>query len=401
MYDEYNTLIDTFNYNIERYGIEITVSDRTIKALFKRRSDDSGNTKNQYLTMFTSFDDNVEQGEIVILHDKRYLALKDNSNENTVYNKTHCIDCNHFIKYELKWIDNDKKADLTEFYIYGEDISASILTFDGTSTINSTCHFIFPLNDLTRRIRTNDRFFADLSDVGVWKIRDINYQNNLCNVYCIRDVINEYDDIENLIADRWLYETKPDNYLIQLEPSTLEIQTGNTDTISVTVYKNDELLEPTPQITYNLSQSGIVDVDATNNRIEALSQGEVVITGSYKINENDTCETDSIKVTVTAPSYGEVIITPAYNKTGYYGVRQSSEQLFTASITGVDNPVWNITLDAQGISSSKYISTISNNDGTFKVKCNSVESAKRLKYTITETISGKSTEYLVGLISLF
>ena len=163
MYDEYNILKDTFTYNLSQYGVEVLVNNRPVKAIFKMRMDDSGKGKDQYLTMFTDFSDNVQQGDEIILNNKQYLALKDNSDENTVYNKTHCIDCNQVIKYELRCTDNTDKADLTTFYANADDLSSSVLTSGGVSTLQSTCHFTFPLNELTKRINLNDRFFSGQS----------------------------------------------------------------------------------------------------------------------------------------------------------------------------------------------------------------------------------------------
>ena len=110
MFDEYNTLQDTFALNLSLYGVSVLVNGTPIKALFKRRSDESGQGKGQYLTMFTAYSDHVEQGDTIELDGKLYLALKDNSNENTTYNQTHCIDCNQEIQYELRYADDSTKA---------------------------------------------------------------------------------------------------------------------------------------------------------------------------------------------------------------------------------------------------------------------------------------------------
>ena len=75
MYDEYNILKDTFTYNLSQYGVEVLVNNRLVKAIFKMRMDDLGKGKYQYLTMFTAFSDNVQQGDEIILNNKQYEAV--------------------------------------------------------------------------------------------------------------------------------------------------------------------------------------------------------------------------------------------------------------------------------------------------------------------------------------
>ncbi len=402
MFDEYNTLQDTFALNLSLYGVSVLVNGSPIKALFKKRSDESGQGKDQFLTMFTAYSDNVEQGDTIELNGKLYLALKDNSDENTIYNKTHCIDCNQVIKYELRYADDYTKADLVTFNAYGEDISASVLGGD-VLTLQSTCHFTFPLNDLTRRIDLNDRFFAGQSKTGVWKVRDINYQNNFCEVYCNRDVIDTVnDDPANMIADRWLFERKPDEYKVTITPESFTIQEEQTQQLTVTVYKNNELLSPTPEITYAIDNDTVVSIDPETNIVTGLKEGNATITGSYVAQEGDICTPDTVAVEITAkPVAAEIVVTPPYpSGLEYYKVRQFEEITFTASIAGVASPQWTITLDPQGIPSNNYTSSIDNSAGTFTVECKSLYSGKYLKYTISEATTGKALDYYISLVSM-
>lgn len=404
MFDEYNTLQDTFALNLSLYGVSVLVNGTPIKALFKRRSDESGQGKDQYLTMFTAYSDHVEQGDTIELDGKLYLALKDNSNENTTYNKTHCIDCNQEIQYELRYADDPKKADLVTFNVHGDEISASVLGGE-LQTLQSTCHFTFPLNDLTRRINLNDRFFAGQSKTGVWKIRDINYQNNFCEVYCNRapiDTVN--DDPENMIADRWLFERKPDEYKVQLSPDTFTIQEGQTQQLTVTVYKNGEPVETTPEITYTIDDPTSVSVDPKTNIATGLLEGNATITGSYRPMEGDICTNGKVTATITPkPIAADIVVTPDYDSgKDYHSVKQNyGPTTFTATIEGVDSPQWTITLDPQGIPSANYTSSIDNGAGTFTVTCKAIYSGKYLKYTISEATTRKTLDYNVRLASMF
>lgn len=404
MFDEYNTLQDTFALNLSLYGVSVLVNGSPIKALFKKRSDESGQGKDQFLTMFTAYSDNVEQGDTIELNGKLYLALKDNSDENTIYNKTHCIDCNQVIKYELRYADDSTKADLVTFNAYGEDISASVLGGD-VLTLQSTCHFTFPLNDLTRRIALNDRFFAGQSKTGVWKVRDINYQNNFCEVYCNRDVIDTVnDDPANMIADRWLFERKPDEYKVTITPDTFTIQEGQTQQLTVDVFKNGEPVEPTPEITYTIDDPTVVSVDPKTNIATGLKEGNATITGSYIVQEGDICINAKVTATITPkPVSKDIVVTPPYDDgKDYHSVKQNwGPTTFTATIEGVDSPQWTITLDPQGIPSNNYTSSIDNGTGTFTVECKYLYNGKYLKYTISESTTGKTLDYNVLLAAMW
>ena len=403
MFDEYNTLQDTFALNLSLYGVSVLVNGTPIKALFKRRSDESGQGKGQYLTMFTAYSDHVEQGDTIELDGKLYLALKDNSNENTTYNKTHCIDCNQEIQYELRYADDSTKADLVTFNVHGDEISASVLGGE-LQTLQSTCHFTFPLNDLTRRINLNDRFFAGQSKTGVWKIRDINYQNNFCEVYCNRSTIDTVnDDPENMIADRWLFERKPDEYKVQLSPDTFTIQEGQTQQLTVDVFKNGEPVEPTPEITYTIDDPTIVSVDPKTNIATGLKEGNATITGSYITQEGDICINAKVTATITPkPVSKDIVVTPPYDDgKDYHSVKQNwGPTTFTATIEGVDSPQWTITLAPQGIPSNNYTSSIDNGAGTFTVECKYLYNGKYLKYTISEATTGKTLDYNVLLAAM-
>lgn len=401
----YDVLTDTFNYNLNNYGINITVENRTVKALFKLKSNTgmaSSKSKDQYLTIFTSYADNIQQGEEIILNGKHYLALKDNSDENTVYNKTFCIDCNQVIKYELRRKDDTTKADLTSFYASADNLSSSVNITDGITTLQSTCHFSLQLNDLSKRINLNERFFSGQNKTGVWRIRDINYQNGFCELYCIRDLIKDTDDTQNMIADRWKFESKPNVYDIAISPANFTINEGSTQQLTIVVKKDNTVVSPTPEIDYAISDSSIIAVDSTSNIATGLKAGTATITGSYKEADNDIVNTVGVVATVnTKKAVGDIVVNPEYsNGFSYYSVRQHYDAtVFTANLSGVDTPQWNIVLDANGNAATNYTVTIDNTAGTFSVACNKI-SSNILKFNIYENTSGKTLEYDVKLVSM-
>lgn len=303
-----DNLKEIFNETLKREGKDIIVGDTSIKVFF--RINDSSTTE-RYLTMFVPVNQAIEQGNTFTLNGVHYLVLKQLTPENDVYQKFICIQTNEHVKFMLKHRDDNTKADLTEFEMYMPDsFSDQVQSTSGLLTIDSKAEFKLSLNDLSRRIQINDRFFNEYYG-AVWKITDINYKDGIVSLFCERDLTNPSDDKINGIANYHDYNNQPE------------------------------------------------------------------------------------------PEMGEIVINPPYDEDGRYAVHQYDMVTFTASIEGVDSPEWNITLDAQGIPSANYVSTIDNANGTFTVENNKLYKGAYLKYTVTENTSGKTTEYYVELAPLF
>ena len=206
-----------------------------------------------------------------------------------------------------------------------------------------------------------------------------------------------------MIADRWLFERKPDTYKITITPESFTIQEEQTQQLTVTVHKNNELISTTPKITYTVNDDTVVSVDPETNIATGLKEGNTTITGSYIAQESDICTPDTVAVEITAkPVVAEIVVTSPYSSgLEYYKVRQFEEITFTASIAGVSSPQWTITLDPQGIPSSYYTSSINNSACTFTVECKTLYNGKYLKYTISEATTGKTLDYYIALVSMF
>lgn len=207
-------------------------------------------------------------------------------------------------------------------------------------------------------------------------------KHELCEVYCNRDTITDSDDIENMIADRWLFEHKPDTYTVTITPKTFTIMEEDTQQLTVEVLKNNETVSPTPQIIYSIDEPAIVSIDPETNIATGLKEGSAIISGSYKGQDNDICVVGKSVATITPkPVVADIVITPPYpdGKTAYPVKQGYDATTFTASVSGVENPKWTIVLDAQGIASSKYTSKIDNSAGTFSVACNSKNYGTYLK----------------------
>lgn len=296
----------------------------------------------------------------------------------------------------LRRPDNAAQADLTVFYVNADDISQKEKITSSVSTLTSSGHFTFPLNELTQRINVNERIYA--GNNIPWIIRDIVYQNNLIEIYCERSQQDaDNDDISNLVADRWRFEDKPDTYTIMATPANVTLAEGDTTALTVSVEKNNLAMSPTPVTAWTASNGNCTVSD--DNVITGVIVGMTTLTGSYSEQNNDICNPAIVNVTVEAKTaVTDIVVTPAYDCYTYYGVTQGSTQTFIATIDGIDNPSWTITLNANGNASTAYTSTISGNK--FTVTAKSI-SSKYLIYTVSEAVSGKTLIYNVKLASLF
>lgn len=380
-------LVDIFNETLEREGVDITIGSDTFKVFFRRN--EKGDTI-PHSKLYALYSDNIKQGEVFTINGSKYLITKDLTSENMTYRKYECIRCNATIKWMFG------KNDLVIFDCYMKDISATQLSNSGTVVLDSKIEVWLPLNDDSKRINLNMRFFCGVYD-SVNVVTDRNYLNGICYLYAERGTVTSYDDTDNGIAERWLYETKQDNYEIIISESSIEIEQEETQTLNVSVKKNDSTMEETPTITWNVVDNMICSIDDTNT-ITGLEVGQTKITGSYKVNDNDTCTTDSVIVKVNEKSVviGEIEVSPAYNSSTYYMLLLNRTATFTCSISGVSNPQWNITLDPTGNTSSNYRSTIDNDNGMFTVY-NVAKSSYVLIYNIEETTTGKTATYQIRL----
>ena len=179
-------------------------------------------------------------------------------------------------------------------------------------TVASTAEFIFTLNDDSRRLYINQRFFCGYFGLA-WKITDINYKDGMAYVYATRDAAQSTDDKINGIADRWNYETKPSTYQVVITEDTVALDVGKTQTLAASVLKDGTAMTTTPTITWTVADATIASIDSTNT-ITALKQGTTKITGSYHVTDNDTTITDSVTATITqSVVIGDIVITPKYN----------------------------------------------------------------------------------------
>ena len=383
-------LLDTFKETLEREGTSIVIGADTFKVFFRRN--EKGETI-AHSTLYALYSNQIKQGEVFSLNGNKYLITKELTAENTTYRKYDCVQCNATIK----WMYG--KNDLVIYDCYMVGIADSLKSSANATIINSKIEVWLPLNADSERIILNGRFFCG-SYVSANKIIDINYLNGLCILYAERDTILSTDDEINGIASRWTFEDKPSNYSVAITESDVEIEQDATTQLTVAVSKNGSLMETQPTINWTISDGSVCSVDSSNI-VTGLVVGSTKITGSYKVNDYDTCTSDSVNVVVKDKPVvvGDVVVTPVYNATTYYNLKQGVTTTFTASISGLASPQWNITVNANGNTTTNYTATINNTNGTFTIK-NLKMSSYKLLVTVAEQTTGKSMVYSINLGSL-
>ena len=383
-------LLDTFKETLEREGTSIVIGADTFKVFFRRN--EKGETI-AHSTLYALYSNQIKQGEVFSLNGNKYLITKELTAENTTYRKYDCVQCNATIK----WMYG--KNDLVIYDCYMVGIADSLKSSANATIINSKIEVWLPLNADSERIILNGRFFCG-SYVSANKIIDINYLNGLCILYAERDTILSTDDEINGIASRWTFEDKPSNYSVAITESDVEIEQDATTQLTVAVSKNGSLMETQPTINWTISDGSVCSVDSSNI-VTGLVVGSTKITGSYKVNDYDTCTSDSVNVVVKDKPVvvGDVVVTPVYNATTFYNLKQGVTTTFTASISGLASPQWNITVNANGNTTTNYTATINNTNGTFTIK-NLKMSSYKLLVTVAEQTTGKSMVYSINLGSL-
>lgn len=381
---------DIFKDTLEREGVNILIGSTSYKVFFRRN--DKGNTT-PYSTLYALCGDSIKQGEVFSLNGSKYLITKELTSENTTYQKYECMKCNATIK----WMYGKNDMIIYDCYMVG--IADSLKTSSNINIISSKIEIWLPLNTDSKRIILNGRFFCG-SYITPNKVTDINYLNGLCYLYAERDTLLNTDDEINGITGRWTIDEKPSNYSVAITESDIEIEQDATTQLTVVVSKNEAVMETQPTINWTISNSSICSVDGSNI-VTGLIVGSTKITGSYKVTDDDTCTTDSVDIVVKEKpvAVGEVVVTPVYNSTTTYTLKKNLTQIFTASISGLASPQWNITVNANGNTSSYYTATINNTSGTFTIKTLNASSNKLL-VTVAEVTTGKSMVYSITLAGL-
>lgn len=385
-----------FKETLAREGINILKNGISYKVFF-RINNTQGN--DNYITMFSPIENGLLIGDTIIIKGSYFLILNQLTTENIVYNKYVCVKCNQKINYMLGHEENNLMADLVTFNVVMEDSMGDKLVTNIVNTLESTAEFKVSLNDLTRRIRINERFYCG-SFHAPWKITELNYLNNIVTIYCKRTTSGVEDDEINGVADRWRFAHKPDTYTVLFEPTSIVCNVNDVQTLLPTVFKNNIALETTPEIMWENNYDSIVSIN--KNEITGLSVGNAFIKGYYKNLENDIAVKTLLSITVNErPVVPSIVVSPSYTHSTYYNLNQGQSMTLTVKGSNIDNPSWNITLNPNGnVLGTNYTSNINNQNGTVALK-NVKMTNYKLIYNFQELTTGLSLNYEIKLSALF
>ena len=324
-----STLKDIFEDSLKREGQSISIDGTSYRVFFRRNNK---GTVDPYVTMFAPVGSLIPQGAEFTLNGDSFLILNQNTDENAVYQKYSCVKCNEGVTFMLRYASDTTKAERHAFQMFMSDSFGANIDRSAVVTVGSTAVFMLSLNDYSKRINVNERFYAGFWGLS-WKIKDINYKNGLAYLYCERDTVQSSDDTVNGIADRWTFETS-DKYVISIDGDSLNLSAGDTLELSITVTKNGVKMDTLPALEWLNSDASVATVEG--NTVKGLKEGSCVLTASYKPNEGDECTPDSVSITVAQDVY-TIDITESTVSLNVDDTHQLTATL-TKNGTIIDNP---------------------------------------------------------------
>ncbi|MEA4827524.1 MAG: Ig-like domain-containing protein, partial [Clostridium sp.] len=242
-----NAIDKRFKTLLKKQGEDIEINGVLSRGLFTEIEE---NNSYDLKKLFT--EENVKQGNIIKGLDTYWIVTnKDVNIKNNIYSKCVVTKAIHNIKI---YIENQ----LYEFPAIIKTQAQSINYGQYINTADGKIILVIQDNDFTKKINYNDRFIKMGS---VWKVTGFTSENEgLRYLYCEKGTYNDvYDDIKEEIADRWKYETKHE-YVITVEPTTVTLNLGDTQQLTVSVTDNGvEVKNPT--LIYISSDNTICSVD--------------------------------------------------------------------------------------------------------------------------------------------
>ena len=320
-----NPLEYQFTNTLKNYGYDVIVNGLDqVRILLKEYQERTSSSEYKYMLFRNGL---IKQGDIVKIFDDNWLVLHEDISINDVYTKV--------IIRRLKFNIN--------FNFLGEVIAFPSAIDTGTMNVSNSNiisiqdgRIVLTLqeNETTKQIKLNQRFIVMGS---AWKvIQKTNAEFGLYKIYADIDILNPNDDdMENEIADRWKYETKPKNIKTvgALNNITVEYATNINDIVlpsKVEVTLEDDSTSTLNVVwdksTYNGEIAGLYNLVGNIVLIQGISNAnklkasiniivnEYVELDNYTIAINNI-ETslfvgDTLQLDITVTNNDEVVIVP-------------------------------------------------------------------------------------------
>lgn len=210
-------------------------------------------------------DTNIEAGDYIIYSNKTYLALSVEDNLiSPCANSTFC-------NYTLKWMINGEYFETQAIVTNNTKYTLGITNLSTGFTEGSGMFgVIVSYNEKTKKIPLGERFIVNGQ---AWEATQLDH-SSVPNVLSIllgeSSKSTEFDDIDNEIADAFLY-----NYAIALNSNTESIQVDETFQVVANV-TNNSVIVSNPSVMWKSSDETIATVD-NNGLITGLTVGNCII----------------------------------------------------------------------------------------------------------------------------
>ena len=283
----------------------------------------------------------IKTGSIIKWDNDNYLTLTQ-IESNLAYLTAKIQKCNHVLKFynydqQLVWypaIVTNRSGDISEdrFLILPDNKFKIILSANNdTSNISRDKRFIF--------------------NNSAWKVVSVNkIIEGLIELIVQEDQINNNDDKENEIADRWKYEN--DNYNIKIwNGNATNLNIGEVLQLDIQVTNNNIVISD-PSLIYTSDNEDVVMVDE-NGSVLAINDGVANIIISLVDNENVTATIAIIVNDVVVDNYHIEIIGPDSIIIGFEELYKF--KLFNNGVEILDQScVWEILGEYATITESDY-----------------------------------------------
>lgn len=400
--DIYNATQAAFEGTMAREQRDV-YNERTgqvIHCFFRPFSD--GASKEDKVILFTYTNEDIVSGDILNINFNQFIVINKESIENSIYQKFALLRCN----YQLKIMQGIVNAGWWTIPCFLHELSTYVKSGDNMSTIESTIDASLPDNEVTRAaISIGKRMWVGDSQLPC-QIRDYIYKNGFCEVSYVRDTISSLDDTEERIADRWKYEDRS-VYTVNITNTETCLKKDSSAQVDIRITKDGEVITPTEGVSYWLGDTREKSISETG----LLTIGANAPTGDFSVYVRYKNITTSRVWTVAETVVDAYSITPPYNTTwagganDTYFLRINSTQTFTANkhVNGEKVPcIWNFTLQANGISSTAYVFSKDETEGTFRVQSKKQVDDKRLSVNcVPEGLTEESIVYWIELGGLF
>ncbi|MEY8417048.1 Ig-like domain-containing protein [Tissierella praeacuta] len=357
-------IIDNLNW---RKAPKVKINNTTMTSAIIEDSSDklSGYNADKYIV--TKY--NIKTGDLVEYNGVNYIVVSQvdrniEDNDTTKHNnRVRIRQADYIIKMVI-----DGKVEMRPSIMEG--MKFDIVGGNYISLSDDKILVTIKSDDITEKINKTMRFIKLGS---AWKVVGIDKtKSGLITLFCDADVFNTTDDIENEIADRWKYESKPKNIVsvtslsdVTVEngtnilnislPKTVTVTLDDNSTTTLSVVWNTSNYNKDIVGTYNLKGTltlikGVKNTNNLNASINIIVK-EPVPENNYTIKINNVIESpltinSTLELDVTVTNNGEIVTVPlTYTSSDTNTLTVDADGLVTCVGVGTANITVAITED--------------------------------------------------------